>query len=253
MNFGIIAAGEGSRLLQEGVKSFKPLVKLNGEPMIERLVRIFKENGAEKICIIVNEKMTPVREFVEQLQSKSEVPIEVVVKSTPSSMHSFYEIGKLLKGHGRFIVTTVDTIFREPDFAKYVKDYEDAPTDVDGMMAVTSFVDDEKPLYVLTDSEMNIKAFMDESRESRESREERGEIEDRDEREFVSGGIYGLGDKAVAVLDECLQSGVSRMRNYQRALVATGLKLKACDMGKIIDVDHAGDIAKAEKFLETNG
>lgn len=239
MNFGIIAAGEGSRLLQEGVQYPKPLVPLNGEPMIERLVRIFRENNAGKICIIVNEQMTEVRQFVNQLKERVDVPVELVVKTTPSSMHSFYEIGKLLKGEGRFIVTTVDTIFREPDFRGYVKHYNDAPADVDGMMAVTGFVDDEKPLYVETDATGKITAFLDSGNENI------GE----GEHEFVSGGIYGLGDKAVEVLDDCLRGGVSRMRNYQRALVDAGLNLKAFDMGKIIDVDHAGDIVKAEAFL----
>lgn len=245
MNFGIIAAGEGSRLVQEGVAFPKPLVPLNGEPMIGRLVRIFQENGAGRISIIVNEQMTEVREFVENLRKEISIPVDLVVKTTPSSMHSFYELGKLLKGHGRFIVTTVDTIFREPDFSGYVKAYSDAAADVDGMMAVTSFVDDEKPLYVETDSEMNITAFLDKSAVN-------GDVKDAETREFVSGGIYGLGDKAVDVLDECLKNGVSRMRNYQRALVSAGLRLKACDMGKIIDVDHAGDIAKAEQFLTQN-
>lgn len=239
MNFGIIAAGEGSRLVQEGVAFPKPLVPLNGEPMIARLIRIFEENGAERICLIVNEQMTEVQAFVRSLKEKLPVRMELVVKSTPSSMHSFYEIGKLLKSHGRFIVTTVDTIFREPDFSGYVKAYENAPAGVDGMMAVTSFVDDEKPLYVETDEEMNVTAFLDKSAGN-----------DNLCMEFVSGGIYGLSDKAVDVLDDCLGSGVSRMRNYQRALVAAGLDLKAYDMGKIIDVDHAGDIAKAEAFLK---
>ena len=64
--------------------------------------------------------------------------------------------------------------------------------------------------------------------------------------------LYGLGDKAVEVLDGCLANGTSRMRNYQRALVESGLALKAYDMGKIIDVDHAGDIEKAERFITTN-
>lgn len=245
MNFGIIAAGEGSRLVQEGVAFPKPLVPLNGEPMIGRLVRIFQENGAGRISIIVNEQMPEVREFVENLSKEISIPVDLVVKTTPSSMHSFYELGKLLKGHGRFIVTTVDTIFREPDFSGYVKAYSDAAADVDGMMAVTSFVDDEKPLYVETDQEMNITAFLDKSAVN-------GDEKDAVVREFVSGGIYGLGDKAVDVLDECLKNGVSRMRNYQRALVSAGLRLKACDMGKIIDVDHAGDIAKAEQFLTQN-
>ena len=39
------------------------------------------------------------------------------------------------------------------------------------------------------------------------------------------------------------------MRNFQRQLVADGLKLKAWPFSKILDVDHAADIAKAEQFL----
>ena len=244
MNFGIIAAGEGSRLVEEGVAYPKPLVPLHGEPMIGRLIRIFRENGAKRIAVIVNEYMTEVREYIEKLQKELPVTIDLVVKTTPSSMHSFYELGKLLKGHGRFIVTTVDTIFREPDFARYVRAYESEPESSDGMMAITSFVDDEKPLYVETDRDMNIMAFLDQS--------VAGEERPEGSREYVSGGIYGLNDSAVDILDDCLKNNVSRMRNYQRALVAAGLELKGYDMGKIIDVDHAGDIRKAEEFIESN-
>ena len=39
------------------------------------------------------------------------------------------------------------------------------------------------------------------------------------------------------------------MRNYQRALLRAGLRLKAFPMGKVMDVDHLSDITKAEKFL----
>ena len=46
---------------------------------------------------IVNEHMSEVRQFVERLQRELPVHIELVVKTTPSSMHSFYEIGRLLK------------------------------------------------------------------------------------------------------------------------------------------------------------
>ena len=67
--------------------------------------------------------------------------------------------------------------------------------------------------------------------------------------EYISGGIYGLDTSALRVLDGCLAAGVQRMRNFQRALVDNGLRLKAFDMNKIIDVDHAGDIRKAEEFL----
>lgn len=233
MNFGIIAAGEGSRLAQEGVAVPKPLVKINGVPMIGRLVEIFRNLGAENICVIVNEEMTEVREFVEALKRKGEVNIEMVVKSTPSSMHSFAELGKFLRGKGKFIVTTVDTIFREDDFRRYAEAFE-ADTEHDGMMAMTGFVDDEKPLYIETDDKDEIIAFRDEP---------------WDGARYISGGIYGLTDPALDVLYDCLDRDVKRMRNYQRALVAAGLRLKGFDMGKVLDVDHAGDIVKAEDFL----
>ena len=54
MTFAIIAAGEGSRLANEGVVTPKPLVRLNGEPMIDRLIRIFTANDASSVSIIVN-------------------------------------------------------------------------------------------------------------------------------------------------------------------------------------------------------
>lgn len=66
---------------------------------------------------------------------------------------------------------------------------------------------------------------------------------------YISGGIYGLRPQALEVLRHCMDSGVSRMRNYQRALVEAGEDLKAFPFPKIIDVDHAGDIATAEAFL----
>ena len=62
MNYAIIAAGEGSRLVQEGVALPKPLVDLDGRPMIRRLIDIFLSCDAERISIIVNEQMTAVRE-----------------------------------------------------------------------------------------------------------------------------------------------------------------------------------------------
>ena len=64
MNYAIIAAGQGSRLVQEGVKKPKPLVELNGEPLIARLIRIFVQNGAESISVFVNEEMTEVKDFL---------------------------------------------------------------------------------------------------------------------------------------------------------------------------------------------
>ena len=58
MKYAIIAAGEGSRLAQEGVSAPKPLVQVGGECLIDRLLRIFMQNSAEEIVVICND-LTP--------------------------------------------------------------------------------------------------------------------------------------------------------------------------------------------------
>ena len=138
MHFAIIAAGEGSRLAQEGVALPKPLVQLNGCPMIRRLIDIFLGCGAESISIIVNQEMTAVQEYLKSLDLP--VPLHLTVKSTPSSMHSFFEVSRSFTS-GKFILTTVDTIFRPDEFSKYFAAF-DADDNADGFMAVTSFIDD---------------------------------------------------------------------------------------------------------------
>ena len=230
MKFAIIAAGEGSRLAQEGVKAPKPLIKLQGVPIIERLVKIFVANSAESISIITNTRQPETVELLEEL--KKSYPIDIVVKDTPSSMHSLHALAPLLEGD-RFCLTTVDTLFREDEFAEYIKLFKKSD---EGLMAVTDFIDDEKPLYIETDSNMEITEFCDNATEKTK---------------YISGGIYGLMPQALEILELCMTEGTHRMRNFQRRLVKEGVRLKAYPFSKIIDIDHAKDIGKAEEFLKT--
>lgn len=234
MIFSIIAAGEGSRLASEGVSYPKPLVPLLGEPLIDRLVRLFGDCGAERIVVICNEEMTEVAHHLRSLQCRPDLPpIELVVRSTPSSMHSFFALAPYLEG-GPFCLTTVDTVFAEAEFRRYIEAFRS--TQADALMAVTSFVDDEKPLYVGTDDSMRITGFHDSPADG-----------DR----FVSGGMYCLRPATLATLRRCIEAGMSRMRNFQRALVADGWDVRAYAFKKIIDVDHKADIATAEALLKT--
>ncbi|MDO5572109.1 MAG: NDP-sugar synthase [Bacteroidales bacterium] len=233
MNYAIIAAGDGSRLVKEGVGSPKPLVCLNGERMIDRLIRIFCANNAQSISIIVNEKMAEVSEY---LKNKSfPVKVNLIVKSTPSSMHSFYELSKILP-NSKFCLTTVDTIFKESEFSRYISEFEKDNIS-DGLFAVTDYIEDESPLYVDTNQDMKITDFKDKIFDSAK---------------FISGGIYCLNSKSFEVLEDAINSNQSRMRNFQRALIHNNFNIKAYLFSKIIDVDHASDIAVAEEFIKTD-
>lgn len=244
MKYAVIAAGEGSRLAAEGVAVPKPLVQVGGECLIDRLVRIFMDNGADDIVVICNEQMTPVAQHLLDLQRDGlqgrPVPLRFIVKSTPSSMHSLYEIA-LAGATDPFILTTVDTIFREEEFAAYVAAFRQQPDIC--LMGVTDYVDDEKPLYVTTDNQLNVTGFHDTLPLS--SFAGRGD----ESHGSVSAGIYGLNSSAVHTLYDCIARGESRMRNFQRALLADGRAVRAWRFGTVFDIDHASDILKANRFL----
>ncbi|ACT93771.1 nucleotidyltransferase family protein [Dyadobacter fermentans] len=231
MNYAIIAAGEGSRLAKEGFTLPKPMVSLHGEMLIDRLIGIFMRNNATKIMVIVNEE-SPLLEM--HLMGLAEnLPIQIVRKSTPSSLHSVYELFKGDPELSEVCLTTTDTVFREEEFSAFISEFEENTT-LEGQMAVTAFIDDESPLYVAVDDDDRITAFTDDN---------------STDTPFVSGGIYCLRRKAIETVNAAVENGVSRMRNFQRQLVADGLHLKAYPFTKIVDVDHVSDIQTAELFL----
>ena len=229
MRFAIISAGEGSRLAHEGFNKPKPLVPICGVPMIERLIGIFMRSGATEIAVIINGDNPETVQFLQLLKKK--YPIDLVVKKTPSSMHSLYELRHFQRGD-RFCLTTVDTIFKEEQFSGFIDAFKSL--DSSGLMGVTEFVDDEKPLYVGTDQDMNIVGFYDEPNDCR----------------FVSAGVYALPDSAIDLLEECIENGQSRMRNFQRQLIADKIHLKAYSLGNVVDVDHVSDISVAESLIK---
>ena len=145
-------------------------------------------------------------------------------------MHSFFEISKFLDD-APFVLTTVDTIFDEREFADYVRCFRQEQKAA--LMGVTDYIDDERPLYVETDRQQNVIAFHDHADHCR----------------YISAGIYGLQPTAVFSLNNCIARSEKRMRNFQRALIADGYPVKAYPFSQVFDIDHATDISKAAAFL----
>ena len=231
MNYAIIAAGEGSRLAQEGYTLPKPMVSLHGEMLIDRLIGIFMENKPESIRVIINENSPRLEEHLAALSET--LPIDIIRQSTPSSLHSFYTLLKTVPNLESICLATTDTVFKVDEFKAFVTEFEQN-TQLDGLMAVTTFVDDESPLFVTVDDNQVITAFTDVNTA---------------QTPFVSGGIYCLRKKALETVAQVVESGTSRMRNFQRQLLERDLHLRAYPFSKIVDVDHVQDIRTAELFL----
>ncbi|MGE5478987.1 MAG: sugar phosphate nucleotidyltransferase [Chloroflexota bacterium] len=229
MNFAIIAAGEGSRLQQEGVGIPKPLIKLDNKPLIGRLIESIAEFRPESVSIIVNENFYEVTEYLDSYSS--DFPINVIKKCTPSSMHSLFELRNYLRGKP-FMLFTVDTIFRRSDLTAYVRYCEKAP-EGHNSVAITDYVDDEKPLYVRINDSGDALAFENEPNDNR----------------YITGGIYYFSSDIFPLIQEIIRSGGKNLRLFLRELAASGAPVKAFKFGKMIDVDRIGDIKAAEQFL----
>ncbi len=233
---GIIAAGDGSRLRSEGIVTPKPLVEVGGVPIIGRLLRSLANCGINSVRCIINEESTEVRDYVESLLLP--IPVSFLVKSTPSSMHSLFELAPRLRNE-RFLLTTVDSIFAEADLKKFLAAAGDettgakAPLLPDGVLAVTDYIDDENPLYVETDREGRITSFPKAGRSG-----------------WVTGGLYIFQPRVFDEIPKAQRQGIERLRNFLAHLVRAGYDLRTHAFSRIVDIDHVRDIRTAERMLD---
>ena len=119
MQFAVLAAGNGSRLKESGIKLPKPLVKVGGETLIHRLFTVFEQCGATKISVIINPDSGRLLNRI--LRMSAIFPLYFRIQTTESSMHSLYELLPILDDD-KLCLTTVDTVFEEKKFKKYIKE-----------------------------------------------------------------------------------------------------------------------------------
>jgi NDP-sugar pyrophosphorylase family protein len=229
MKLAIIGAGESSRLKAEGLKTSKHLIKINGEHLIERIIRIGYETGAGEIICIINSQEPELKNYL--LSSDFGIPLRLIVRDTESSMHSLFELSSFLMDEP-FCLATTDTVFPESEFADFIR-YSSSREGTDGILAVTGYIDDEKPLCVSMNGENRILGFSD----------------SREGYNWATGGIYYFSPCIFNEMESAQKTGMVRLRNYLKLLVSRGYNLEGFPFSKIIDVDHLSDIPKAEALI----
>ncbi len=220
---GVIAAGEGSRLRPGGLGVPKPLATVGGLPLIEHVLRRFEAAGLESAAVIFNESEGDCAAYV---RSRPGIPVRVLVKTTASSLESFGEILRLLPS-GRVLVSTVDAFLPDAEFLRFVRASGEAPEEAT-VLAVTSFVDDERPLWATLGEDGRIRALGGPS----------GNI--------GTAGLYAVPD---SVRKLSPPPGLARLRDFLGWLVASGVPVTGVSLPEVIDVDRPGDLALAEEML----
>lgn len=229
MNLAIIGAGESSRIKAEGLKGSKHMIKINGEYLIERIIRIARTNDVQKVNCIINSQEHELKKYL--LTNNFGVPLELTVQDTQSSMHSLFALAPHLMKES-FCLATTDCVFLESDFSEFIN-HSLLQEDVDGTLGITRYIDDEKPLCVAMDEEDTIIKFSD----------------SKEGYNWATGGIYYFSPRIFEEMPFALATGVTRLRNFLRLLIDNDYKLKAFPFSKVIDVDHVSDIKIAEEFL----
>lgn len=228
MKMGIIAAGTGERLAAGGVCIPKPLVRIAGQPLIARAIAAGAAAGASAVACIVNDLHPEVARFLRA--ERWPVPVEVVVRTTASSMESLFALAPHLDG-APFLLSTVDAVCAPAEIARFVA-AAGALEASDGALALTRHVDDEKPLWASVDGGGRLAALGTAAAGG-----------------FVTAGVYRFAPRIFDEIDAARQAGFTALRLFLGHLVDHGYRLHGVPVGKTVDVDRPEDIAAAEALL----
>ena len=198
----------------------KPLVPVAGVPLIDWVIGNFRAAGITSLVMIVNERSRACRDWVHS--RFPDLDVDVIVKTTGSSLESFVEVTRRLGG-ARALVSTVDAWCRRRDFVDFVQVASRRPADA-SVLAVTPFVADERPLWVDVDEEGRIRRLGGSSGT------------------HVTAGLYVLSERARALTPPALGS----LREFLAWLCAQGEPLYAETIEQVVDVDQQSDVVLAE-------
>jgi NDP-sugar pyrophosphorylase family protein len=218
---GIIAAGEGRRLLADGYSTSKPMVTVCGRPLIGHTLDRFRAVGIERLSIIINETSDDCRQWLRD--HAADFDLNVIVRSTPSSYASFQLVVDRL-ARTPALVTTIDTVMPVEDFRHFVRMAASFADDA-VVLGVTDHVDDDNPLWAVLNSADGRITHLGGSSGS-----------------HVTAGLYWLPAKRPATST----GAFARLRDYLSSLVANRHPVYGVVLPRVFDIDRARDIAAAE-------
>ncbi|HEY8279380.1 MAG TPA: NTP transferase domain-containing protein [Bdellovibrionota bacterium] len=223
---GILGAGLGSRLAN--AEGAKPLAKIGKRSLIDLLLERFRRSGAPEIlCALRDEQLSP--------EMRAGLPafpgLSYLFVNTESSLHTLVElIRKAGPGKGAMLFSMADTVMLPGEFERFLE-FCAVLGEKSNAVLLTSFVDDEKPLWAEVDGNGNVTGFGGES----------GRL--------VTSGMYFLQPAAMELAVAEAEKGTQKMRNFLSKLAAQGFPIKSFVVSKTIDVDHPSDLEKAAQFL----
>jgi len=228
MKAGILAAGEGSRFLQAGWSAPKPMVRLHGKPIIHHVVDTLFLAGADTVEVLLNghERFDMVESYLRALP-EADRRIRVWRQTTRSSFETFALLMRRL-GPPPFAISTVDSIL-DPGELKRFLEPGSYPRGCALALAVTDYVNDDKPLWVELDADDRIRRMGEEV----------------SERRFVTAGIY----QVLEDLQPSPREDFPALRDFLRHVLRSGRTVCGRTFRMALDIDDPRDVQSAEGIL----
>jgi NDP-sugar pyrophosphorylase family protein len=226
---GLLAAGYGARLREAGIRTPKPLVRIGGEPLVDRVLGAVAAAGIEEIACIFNEDADEVEAHCRR--ASHGIRMHIVRRTTPRSMESLFTLAPLFTDE-RFLVLTVDAVFDPATLRDFLTGAA-RHADAEGVLATTSFVADEKPLRIVVDADGQVTALGHEATRS----------------PLVTAGFYVFHSRIFAEVDRARRLELRALREWLGLLLRRGYRLYGVPVAKTVDVDRPQDIVIAEAFV----
>jgi NDP-sugar pyrophosphorylase family protein len=237
MKAGLIAAGLGERLRAHGITLPKPLVPVAGRPLIDYVLDAVATVGLRQVACIVNEECRGIESHCRNRWPQ--LAFDFIRRTTPSSMESLFTLRPLLEGE-RFVLLTVDAVFAPRVLDRFLTT-ADARADAQAVLALSTFVDDEKPLYACLSTSGRITALGADA-------QPRGATDVP----LVTAGFYLFDPTIFEEIAFARHSGFTALRQFLGHLLRRGYRVYGEQIGKTVDVDRPEDIAIAEAFVRSD-
>lgn len=229
MNLAIIGSGNSSRIKAEGLNLPQQWVKINGEFLINRIIRIVRNYGVKKVFCIINSYEYELKKHL--TEKDFGIPLKFIVKDTGSFLHSLFALSPFLLDEP-FCLTTADSVFLEDDFSNFIT-YSLQQNEVDGTIAITNHTDDEKPLFVAMDEEARIFKFTN----------------SKDGYNWAAGGIYFFQPSILNEMIDAITRNINLMQDYLKLLIKNGCILKGFSFSRIFNIESLKDKTEVEYFV----
>ncbi len=232
MNLVLLETNSNSHTKTERSKSFKGLIKVKSEYLIERIIRIGRINGVTRVIFIINSNDPELEHYLST--NNFGIPTKLIMPHQESYMHVLFALASV---HSKepFLLANTNSVFLEREFSEFVT-YSLLQEDTDGVIAVTRHLNEEKPLGVAMNDEDVILKFNN----------------SKDGYSWFNGGIYYFSPQILKETNYVFQPDISGVEKFLQLLIVRGYILKGFSFSKIIKVENASDIAKADDLIRLN-